>query len=652
MWMSGDMKDLILFGNPNTGKTTLFNTLTRSGERATNWHGVTVEAKSKKVELFGEKLTVFDLPGLYSICGVSEEERIAVDVLKQYSDDENSRIVLVCDCLNLYKNLFLAFELADAGVVFDICLNMVNEFGGDLKSLVSVLEKQFLCCVVCVDGRKRKSVLSGFECVVVGEKRKNDGVLFDFIKNRNYEQNAEKIHIKITKLLENIDFGKSKTEKLNFWLNKSWVSVLLFLVLGLGVFFVAFGPIGTFLSGLVERYLVGGLFDWFACRAYEFVPWLGELIDSVLVFGVGSVLCFLPQVVLLFGLLGLMEDCGFLARVALALDGPCSRLGLSGRSVFSLLSGLGCTTSAVLVTRNLENIKLRRRTALALPFFGCSAKVPVLLVIASLFFEKYKFLCVFGVYLLSFLVFLGLFLIFECFGGSKKKNAFLMELPRFRWPNIKKICGDSVRLVGSFCGRTLGAVAACCFGLFVLKSFDFSFAYVGDGSGKSILETVAGFVAPVFAPLGFGCYGVVVALCFGLVAKEMLLSSLAMVNGVEMQGLALSLAVGTSAVCFGPASAVSFLIFVMLFTPCVPAIVMIGKEIDRKTAVFCAFLQFFVAYVVALFAFRIACGDVVFLWILIAFVVAFCVFGVIKCMLKKRGCYGCFGGTCAHRRRY
>lgn len=647
------MRTIVFVGNPNTGKTTLFNTLTKSSEHASNWHGVTVSEKNKEININGQSVCAVDLPGLNSLCAISPEEKISVDAIKNYAYKNDTIFALVCDAGNLNKNLFLAFEFKEVGLPFFIILNMANEIKGDKETLVKTLEKEFLTKCFLVDGRKRKQVKAlACEICKISKDVSFDKKSFNFNSNFNFEKMAENRFKNVEKLLENTHIYVPKTEKLNKLLFNPYISIPLFLTIFLGIFWIVFGPAGSFLSGLLEKYLVGGLLESIVAKGYATKPLLGAFLEAVLITGVGSVICFLPQIILLFMLLSLLEDIGLLARFAYTLDAPFRRVGLSGRSVFSILSGFGCTTSSVLITRNLENNRLRVRTALSLPFFGCSAKVPVLLVVASLFFKKYKFLCVFGVYIFSILLcFFILFL--TTLGERKHRQPFLMEMPRLRLPSLKKIAIDTKANFFSFFSRTLGTVLLLCVVMFFMQSFDFTFKLVETSGKKSMLETLANFLAPIFSPLGFGFYGVVVALLFGLVAKEMLVSSLALINGVALSGLAASLVSSSSPIFFTAASSLSFLVFCMLFTPCIPSLNMIKAELGRKYAVFCAFFQFFLAYLCSFFTYQLAKGNMIALWILVALLVAIFIYIMLK-WRSKRGehrCYGCTNkfGTCGRK---
>ena len=372
---------------------------------------------------------------------------------------------------------------------------------------------------------------------------------------------------------------------------------------------------------------------------------MGLFCEQVVFVGVGSVVCFLPQILILYAGIAFLENAGVVARVSLVFDPFFRKLGLSGKSVFSVLAGFGCTTSAVLVTRNLESDDVRRLTVASLPFFGCSAKLPVLLVVASLFFEKCKFLCVFGVYLLSVCVFLLVFFVLSLFRRSQS-DGFFVRMPRLRKPSFKPVFDSVCVNFFEFFRRTFVSVFLFCCVLFVLCNFDFSFNFVGSDLGKPIIQILSELVAPVFLPLGFGSWGIVVALLFGVVAKEMVLSSLALVNHAGAGFLALSLVDEFSVVHFSPLSAISFLVFIMLFTPCFPALRMMGKEIGGFFAFFVGAFQFFVAYVVSLFVFQIGCGNLIFVWILIALFVAFFGLVVVKCKRKGDCCCGCYNKNC------
>ena len=646
------MKSLVLIGNPNTGKTTLFNVLTNSNEHASNWHGVTVSVKKKVITYFGQKIEIVDLPGIGSLSHTSPDEKIAIKEIENYLNKKNSIFVLVCDAGNLNKNLFLAYQLKECNIKFVLVLNMINEVKLNIDLVKKKLTDEFNCLTLTIDCRRKKAKYKLLDIKLdiknSEEVIKNLRHFINYVKNGNELKNAEITYKKITNLHISDCFNQVKTEKSDFLLSFPKLSLPLFFLLFCFAFFLIFGPVGSLLSDFVEDYFVGFVFDFIVIKAYNISGLFGDFLNSVLVVGVGSVICFLPQIVMLFLFLSLIEDSGIMSRISFLIDPFFRKFGLTGKSVFSIMSGFGCTTSSVLVSRNLENSIVRKKTIFVLPFVGCSAKLPIILVVSSLFFGKLVFLVLIGLYLIS--LFVCLFIL-KLSNIKLEHQPFLLEIPRLRIPYFKKVIADTKYNVFSFASRTLGIVALLCSLLFFLSNFDFYFRNIAGTENKSILEVVAGFFAPIFKPLGFGFFGVVVALFFGLVAKEMIVSVLAMINGVGAGMLGYALLNPASEVFFSLPSAVSFVVFIFLFSPCFPCLSMIRKEIGLKSAIFCFVFQFFLAYLLSLFVYQILIGNFIFLWIFVSLLFALLGWSVLKLRKRKGQCDGCKNKFCSFRRK-
>ena len=628
---------VILAGNPNTGKTTLFNTLTNSFEHASNWHGVTVDVKQKQYEYAGKKFEVCDLPGLYSLDAYSKEEKIASDFIEQNSD---AVVVCILDANNLKRNLFLALELKEKTPNLIFAVNMAKE----VKSFdAKKLEKELGVKTLAIDARKKKSAKTLKETIA-------DFAIEQIVPNKtleqfemsDFEKKSKQKFQEIADLLNRIGYqqnglyGKSKLDKIV--LSKFGSFVIFALVMGL-VFFITFGTIGNTFS---EK--VNGIFGALSVKLYDFFQGfiknelLLRFINEGVIAGALSVTSFLPQIILLFACLNFLEDFGYLSRVAFMFDPFFKRLGLTGRSAFSLIMGFGCTTTAIMTSRNLDNKNLQKRTSILLPFMSCSAKLPIFAVIASTFFAKHKALIVFSLYLFAILLMVVVALIFSKKDKEQEEQTFLLEMPKYRAPSLSKVLKNALTAGKNFIVRVGGAIVLSSVVIFMLYNFSFKFQYVGQNSENSILYVLAKLLSWIFKPLGFGSVGATIAIFSGFVAKEMVVSSLAIVNKVPVDGLALSLASSSSAVWFSPISAISFLVFVLLYTPCVSACIMMKKENGRKAMWLSIGLQIGIAYVSSFLVYNILSsiakrqyGFLAGLLIL----VALAVFAVIKYLKKK-----------------
>lgn len=628
---------VILAGNPNTGKTTLFNTLTNSFEHASNWHGVTVDVKQKQYEYAGKKFEVCDLPGLYSLDAYSKEEKIASDFIEQNSD---AVVVCILDANNLKRNLFLALELKEKTPNLIFAVNMAKE----VKSFdAKKLEQELGVKTLAIDARKKKSAKTLKETIA-------DFAIEQIVPNKtleqfemsDFEKKSKQKFQEIADLLNRIGYqqnglyGKSKLDKIV--LSKFGSFVIFALVMGL-VFFITFGTIGNTFS---EK--VNGIFGALSVKLYDFFQGfiknelLLRFINEGVIAGALSVTSFLPQIILLFACLNFLEDFGYLSRVAFMFDPFFKRLGLTGRSAFSLIMGFGCTTTAIMTSRNLDNKNLQKRTSILLPFMSCSAKLPIFAVIASTFFAKHKALIVFSLYLFAILLMVVVALIFSKKDKEQEEQTFLLEMPKYRAPSLSKVLKNALTAGKNFIVRVGGAIVLSSVVIFMLYNFSFKFQYVGQNSENSILYVLAKLLSWIFKPLGFGSVGATIAIFSGFVAKEMVVSSLAIVNKVPVDGLALSLASSSSAVWFSPISAISFLVFVLLYTPCVSACIMMKKENGRKAMWLSIGLQIGIAYVASFLVYNILSsiakrqyGFLAGLLIL----VALAVFAVIKYLKKK-----------------
>lgn len=628
---------VILAGNPNTGKTTLFNTLTNSFEHASNWHGVTVDVKQKQYEYAGKKFEVCDLPGLYSLDAYSKEEKIASDFIEQNRD---AVVVCILDANNLKRNLFLALELKEKTPNLIFAVNMAKE----VKSFdAKKLEQELGVKTLAIDARKKKSAKTLKETIA-------DFAIEQIVPNKtleqfdmsDFEKKSKQKFQEIADLLNRIGYqqnglyGKSKLDKIV--LSKFGSFVIFALVMGF-VFFITFGTIGNTFS---EK--VNDIFGALSVKLYDFFQGfiknelLLRFINEGVIAGALSVTSFLPQIILLFACLNFLEDFGYLSRVAFMFDPFFKRLGLTGRSAFSLIMGFGCTTTAIMTSRNLDNKNLQKRTSILLPFMSCSAKLPIFAVIASTFFAKYKVLIVFSLYLFAILLMVVVALIFSKKDKEQEEQTFLLEMPKYRAPSLSKVLKNALTAGKNFIVRVGGAIVLSSVVIFMLYNFSFKFQYVGQNSENSVLYVLAKLLSWIFKPLGFGSVGATIAIFSGFVAKEMVVSSLAIVNKVPVDGLALSLASSSSAVWFSPISAISFLVFVLLYTPCVSACIMMKKENGRKTMWLSIGLQIGIAYLASFLVYNILSSIVKRQYGFLAgllILVALAGFAVIKYLKKK-----------------
>ena len=689
--------NILLIGNPNTGKTTLFNTLTKSDEHVGNWHGVTVDKKNKLFKLNGDKKVLTDLPGLYSLTSLSFEEQVSIDELISNPD---SLIVNICDLNNLEQNLYLTLQLKEMGRNFVLLLNNTNSkkmySSIDIKKLSSELGVK----VVEVNAQN-KSAKTKLEKVFNDEADIKNLDYFEGLPIERIEQiikdDCKKINAnsyfcaikllendeKIEKLL-NIDPQKKKLieklkpthscsevarcrhnyiknllkkcvykkTKLNNGLSvfdkiathKVW-GVVLFLLVMFVAFYLTFFSLGAKLSDLIVKGVDLTLGRAVIKLTQGCQMWVKELFSVGVVGGISALLGFLPQIVLLFLFLGIMEETGYMSRIAFLFDDIFSKLGLSGKSAYTLMMGFGCSTSAIMTARNMESKNSKIKTALLAPYMSCSAKLPIYLLIGGAFFRNYNIFVVFFLYLTGVLISVIIALILSKTSLKSENQSFLLEFPALKAPSAKKILKQVWKNFYQFLVRVGSLLIFVNVIVWVVQSFSFKFSYVDVTGEKSMLETLGGILSPIFYPLGFSGWGPVAALLSGIIAKEVVVSSISIFNGASESTIGASLTNPASAVFFTPASCMSFLVFCLLYIPCASSIAVLRKEVGRKWTFLACIIQFVTAYICAFIVYTIF---LVFLkvekWKILTFVsLAIIVISFIVVFLKrkKKGCLSC-----------
>ena len=646
------MTNIILVGNPNSGKTTLFNTITKSNNHVGNWHGVTVSVSSKNIRNTQGEYCVHDLPGVYSLDGFSPEEKIALNFLNQHNNDV---VINVCDANSLSRNLLLTLELIEQGFKVVLAVNMFNEVDNvDYNKLSKALKIP----VVPIDARKKHYVSDLLHTIKKYKWQNNDLPYLKETKDAIEQKSVKFAYIdkvlSICATPKKEPYGLCKIDKI--LLNKVF-AIPIFFVMMLLIFAITFGAIGENFSQIINQifHFCADQLNTLLC-GLNISAWAHALVMQGVIGGVGVIIGFLPQITLLFLCINFLEDIGYLSRVSILFDGVLKKFGLSGKSLFSILLGFGCTTTAMLTTRALDNINLKKRTALVVPFASCSAKLPVFALVCSAFFVKHKPLIVLGLYILGIVI--GL-LISSIANKIGKKNAgeFILELPPLRLPTVKKTLKNVLTNVSNFIKRIGGTLILGSLIVWVLTNISFNFRYVTDVN-DSMLYVVANKINWLFKPLGLNSSSLVLALLIGVVAKEMIISVLSISNGVvgNMAALATSLTINTSAAYLTMPSALAFLVFILLYSPCISALSVISKEISKKFAIFVFLFQFSLAYVCALIvkiiADRFYLGQILEGIIMLA-VLALALVIVLKCIKNRNKCKECKsvcnGKTCMQR---
>ncbi len=671
-----DMR-IALAGNPNSGKTTLFNALTGSNQYVGNWPGVTVEKKEGKTDIHGKPVTVVDLPGIYSLSPYSMEEIVARDFIIGEAPDA---IINIVDATNLERNLYLTVQLLELERPMVLALNFMDEVekNGD-RIDVDKLSHSLGIPVVPITAKTGEGLdelmHAAHRQMHLGYTIEPDDLYDDFtheihhrvgelIHDRAY---AAKIpaHWAAIKLLEGDNIveealgldektraaveavareyesgdplgdretmiadsryryiasvlsgayerarkegEKSVSDRIDRIATHKVLAIPAFLVAMLIVFYITFGPFGSWLSDLVATMMdnVLGSAVRAGLTAAGAAPWLISLCVDGVIAGVGGVLTFLPQIALLFFFLSLLEDSGYMARAAFIMDRLLKRFGLSGKAFIPMLMGFGCTVPAVMGARTMENEKDRRMTIMLVPFMSCSAKLPVYGLIAAAFFGRWAGLVVFGLYLLGLLLAIVSGLIFKKTLFKGDTAAFVMELPPYRMPSMKNTLRHVWEKVRGFLVRAGTLILLMSVVLWFLQSFDKHLLLTEDPSA-SLLGILGGFIAPAFRPMGFGTWQAAVALLTGLVAKEAVVASLSMFYGFSLTAGSSVVAGALSGTFATPLAAFAFLVFILLYVPCVAAVSAIRKEMNSlKWTLASIGWQILAAYVVSLLAYQL-----------------------------------------------
>ena len=692
------LREVLLVGNPNTGKTTLFNKLTGANEHIGNWHGVTVEEKGKPFLCEGEKVRLVDLPGIYSLSALSYEEQVAINYLRAHP---KTKVINICDVNNLQRNLSLTLGLLELGadVILAVnCmdkrpLNMVDFKGLSIELGVPVIEinasKGWGLDKLKKEINKpynksnqpkyvKKLNLQPIKSQIIGKCEKESADFFaikileqdesilkelnlnaqdlpvdnasvQLVANARYEYIAS-LQARFFKSAGRV-YGKSKLDKII--LNR-FLAFPIFLLVLCGIFYLTFFSLGALLSDGLTKLLDISLARWTRAIGVALVgeaSWVTHLFCDAIIGGVGTVLAFLPQVGLLFLFLSLLEDSGYLSRVAFASEDIFGKLGLSGKSIYTLLMGFGCSTTAVLTARNMEDKNSKIKTALLTPYMSCSAKFPIYVVIGGAFFGAGNVFVIMGLYLLGLVISIILSLILEKTVLKSKEQSFILEFPPYRFGGVKrliKVLWDNIK---QFLVRVGSLLISMNVIVWLLSSFSFDFSFVPDSGKMSMLEGIGKVISPIFLPLGFGSWGAASAIVAGVIAKEVIVSSIAMFNGVSGEGaIGASLKEPSSMVYFPSfASVISFLVFSLLYSPCISTTAVLSKEIGKKWTFIGVIVQFVIGYLTALLSFNV-CGAIEKFGILptLAVLAGICIIvlaiiKIISVIKKPRSCRGCKG---------
>lgn len=574
----------LLVGNPNTGKTTLFNTLTRSHEKTGNYSGVTTTEKENVCRRAGKEFAFVDLPGVYSFSSESEDEKLTKNCLAKNKDGQ---IIYVCSSRDIKKNLILLDELRKQNEKLMI---IINKFKSGLSEDV-------------VD-----SISKNLDVPVLQANVKKDGdKILDWLSS-NVAKSINS-NINLDKLFSLIPTSPTILKSIDKFLLNPVCGKMFFIFVFAGIIVLCYGSIGqalsSYLNALLQRVGVwcAGWID-----KVGFPP-LTNFWWTVIVGGVGSVLVYLPQLAMMLTILFLLEDMGYLPRVGNLFNYNLEKLGMNGKSVFSMIMGVGCTTSAILTTRNVGAKTKRDRTVRILPFIGCSAKFPILLFVCGALLGGGGVVYAIMVFLLAF--FVGVVYL-RVMAPQKNENYFISELPKLKAPSLVDALKQSFLIVLDLLKKIFLTVFLSSAILWLLLGISPTMNFFSGE--KSLLEYACDVLSVIFKPLGLGEGKIFISLISGLIAKENILSSLGIFGGVGSLNVVQGL---------------TFLIFVALHSPCFPALKCAKCEFGKIFAFRWFFVQTLIAYCCA-FIFSTFAK----IWIPLGFIVLV-LFGFLLILMKK-----------------
>lgn len=585
-------------GNPNSGKTTMYNALTGRNERVGNWAGVTVERKEspiKKGYYDGtEELVAVDLPGAYSMSPFTSEESITSGYVKNENPDV---IINIVDATNLSRSLFFTTQLLELGIPVVIALNksdIVNK--KQTKIDEKILSEKLGCPVI-----KTISTSSGHEglketvnaaATLRGKGQKAPYVQGDIdFKDKTAVEAADRKRFEfVNGIVKQVEkrkvFTKDKNvqDKIDGIITHKIIGIPIFAAVIFLVFYISQTALGTWIA------------DWLVAWIETFQGWVGGLMENAnpllyallvdgIIGGVGAVVGFLPLVMVMYFLIALLEDCGYMARATVVLDPIFKRVGLSGKSVIPMVIGTGCAIPGVMACRTIRNERERRTTAMLTPFMPCGAKIPVIALFAGAFFADAWWVSA-TMYLVGIvLVLLGALLVKKITGQKYRKSFFIIELPEYKVPSLKRACGSMLERGKAYIVKAGTIILVCNTIVQIMQSFNWQFQLVEEGAeGTSILASIAHPFAILFIPLGFGVWQLAAAAVTGFIAKENVVGTLAVVYGVtnliDTEELALVGSGSEVATVMGltKAAALAYLMFNLYTPPCFAALGAMNSE--------------------------------------------------------------------------
>ena len=594
---------IALTGNPNSGKTTMYNALTGRNEKVGNWAGVTVEKKEsliKKSYYDGtEELIAVDLPGAYSMSPFTSEESITSAYVKNENPDA---IINIVDATNLSRSLFFTTQLLELGIPVVVALNksdinekkdtqidvedLSNKLGCPVIKTVSTSSghtglKDVVTKAASLKGCEQKApyVQEDIDLHNKSEVEAADRKRFDFVKSIVSSVEKRKV---LTK-------EKNSQDKIDAVLTNPWLGIPIFALVMFGVFYISQSTLGTWIADWLVSW-IETFQEWVAGLVENANPFLQSLLVDGIIGGVGAVVGFLPLVMVMYFLIALLEDCGYMARATIVLDPIFKRVGLSGKSVIPMVIGTGCAIPGIMACRTIRNERERRATAMLTPFMPCGAKLPVIALFVGAFFPDTPWVGTLMYFVGIALILLGALLVKAITGYKYRKSFFIIELPEYKLPSLKRATISMLGRGKAYIIKAGTIILVCNTIVQIMQSFDWHLQVVEEGmESTSILASIASPIAVILVPIvGILAWQLAAAAVTGFIAKENVVGTLAVCYGlsafIDTEELAL---VGdgnvvASAMAITKVAALAYLMFNLYTPPCFAALGAMNSEMQSK----------------------------------------------------------------------